>query len=79
VLLIGGARAGLIAPDDVTFEYLKGRPMAPLPQDWDAAVASWKALRSDPGAYYDKEGRVPTRPRRCLSLSPPSRLYNCLK
>jgi 3-isopropylmalate/(R)-2-methylmalate dehydratase large subunit len=50
----GGARAGLIAPDDVTFAYLKGRPMAPRGVEWDAAVAYWRALATDPGATYDK-------------------------
>ena len=51
----GGARAGLIAPDETTFEYLKGRPMAPKGAEWDAAVAYWKTLPSDEGAAYDKE------------------------
>lgn len=51
----GGARAGLIAPDEITFNYLKGRPMAPLSEDWDAAVTSWRALASDIDARYDKE------------------------
>ncbi len=50
----GGARAGLIAPDDVTFAYLKGRPMAPKGDDWDKAVAYWKSLATDAGATYDK-------------------------
>lgn len=50
----GGARAGLIAPDDVTFAYLKGRPYAPKGADWDAAVAYWESLATDPGATYDK-------------------------
>ena len=50
----GGARAGLIAPDETTFEYLKGRPYAPKGADWDAAVAWWKNLATDPGATYDK-------------------------
>jgi 3-isopropylmalate/(R)-2-methylmalate dehydratase large subunit len=50
----GGARAGLIGPDDVTFAYLKGRPMAPKGADWDAAVAYWRTLTTDPGATYDK-------------------------
>ncbi len=50
-----GARAGLIAPDETTFAYLKGRPMAPGADDWDAAVAHWRTLPSDPGAEYDKE------------------------
>jgi 3-isopropylmalate/(R)-2-methylmalate dehydratase large subunit len=49
-----GARAGLIAPDDVTFEYLKGRPLAPKGADWDAAVAYWRSLTTDVGAAYDK-------------------------
>lgn len=50
----GGARAGLIAPDDMTFAYVKGRPYAPKGADWDAAVAYWKSLATDPGATYDK-------------------------
>ena len=49
-----GARAGLIAPDDVTFEYLEGRPMAPKGADWDAAVKYWRTLHSDKGAVFDK-------------------------
>jgi 3-isopropylmalate/(R)-2-methylmalate dehydratase large subunit len=51
----GGARAGLIAPDDTTFEYIKGRPMAPAANDWDKAVDYWRSLPSDDGATYDKE------------------------
>src|SRR4051812_32747864 len=50
-----GARAGLIAPDDTTYEYLKGRPFAPKGAEWDAAVARWKQLPTDEGATYDKE------------------------
>jgi 3-isopropylmalate/(R)-2-methylmalate dehydratase large subunit len=50
----GGARAGLIAADDKTFAYLKDRPMAPKGADWEAAVAYWRALTTDPGATYDK-------------------------
>jgi len=50
----GGARAGLIAPDETTFAYLKGRPYAPKGADWDAAVAYWESLTTDPGATYDK-------------------------
>ena len=50
----GGARAGLIAPDATTFAYLKGRPYAPKGADWDAAVAYWTSLATDPGATYDK-------------------------
>jgi len=50
----GGARAGLIAPDDTTFEYLKGRPHAPQGAEWDAAVARWRQLPTDEGAVYDR-------------------------
>ena len=50
-----GARAGLIAPDDVTIDYMKDRPMGPQGKDWDAAVAYWKSLPSDTGAVYDTE------------------------
>ncbi|MEX0697294.1 MAG: 3-isopropylmalate dehydratase large subunit [Dongiaceae bacterium] len=50
-----GARAGLIAPDDTTFAYLKGRPMAPQGAAFDRAVAHWRTLPSDPGARYDAE------------------------
>jgi 3-isopropylmalate/(R)-2-methylmalate dehydratase large subunit len=50
----GGARAGLIAPDDTTFEYLHGRPFAPQFTDWDAAVAGWRQLPTDEGATHDK-------------------------
>ena len=51
----GGARAGLVAPDETTFAYMLGRPMAPGADQWDAAVAHWKSLPSDPGATYDAE------------------------
>jgi 3-isopropylmalate/(R)-2-methylmalate dehydratase large subunit len=50
----GGARAGLIAPDDTTFEYLNGRTYAPKGAAWDAAVARWKQLPTDEGAVFDK-------------------------
>ncbi|WP_159611765.1 3-isopropylmalate dehydratase large subunit [Glutamicibacter sp. JC586] len=50
-----GARAGMIAPDEITFEYVKGRPHAPKGEDWDAAVADWKNLHSDEGATFDAE------------------------
>ena len=50
-----GARAGMIAPDDVTFEYLKDRPFAPSGKDWDEALTRWRALPSDPGASFDRE------------------------
>ncbi len=49
-----GARSGMIAVDDVTLQYLKGRPMAPTGADWDAAVAYWRTLRSDDGARFDR-------------------------
>jgi 3-isopropylmalate/(R)-2-methylmalate dehydratase large subunit len=48
-----GARAGMIAPDDITFAYLKGRPRAPQGVQWDAAVARWRQLASDTGAIFD--------------------------
>ena len=51
----GGARAGLIAPDETTYEYLKGRPMAPKGAIWESAVAYWKTLASDDGAKYDAD------------------------
>jgi 3-isopropylmalate/(R)-2-methylmalate dehydratase large subunit len=51
----GGARAGLIAPDETTFEYLKGRPMAPKGAAWEQAVAFWKTLPTDEGAAYARE------------------------
>lgn len=50
-----GARAGMIAPDDVTFNYIKGRPLAPKGELWDRAVAYWKTLKSDEGAKFDRE------------------------
>eukprot|EP00971_Amphidinium_carterae_P211410 4194584-Amphidinium_carterae.1 len=49
-----GARAGLVAPDDKTLAYLKGRPMAPRGTDWEKAVAYWRSLPTDAGARYDK-------------------------
>ncbi|MFP4440108.1 MAG: 3-isopropylmalate dehydratase large subunit [Chloroflexaceae bacterium] len=51
----GGARAGMVAPDDTTFEYIAGRPFAPKGAEWEAAVARWRSLPSDEGATYDKE------------------------
>ncbi|MDF0586125.1 3-isopropylmalate dehydratase large subunit [Tsukamurella sp. 8F] len=50
-----GARAGMIAPDAITYEYLKGRPHAPKGAEWDEAVAAWDALRTDEGAEFDAE------------------------
>src|SRR6478735_483421 len=54
----GGARAGIIAPDETTFAYLKGRPLAPKGEDWDKAVAYWRTLKSDEGAKFDKTVRI---------------------
>jgi 3-isopropylmalate/(R)-2-methylmalate dehydratase large subunit len=51
----GGARAGMIAPDEITFEYIKGRPYAPKGEDWDRAVAYWRTLYSDEDAVFDRE------------------------
>lgn len=49
-----GARGGLIAPDETTFEYVKGKMMAPKGESWDKAVAYWRTLKSDDGAFFDK-------------------------
>ena len=49
-----GARAGMIAPDAVTYEYLQGRPRTPSGHDWDSALGRWAALKSDPGAVFDR-------------------------
>ena len=54
----GGAKAGLIAPDEKTFAYLKGRPMAPHGDAWDRAVTQWRELYSDDGAVFDREVRI---------------------
>ncbi len=54
----GGARAGLIAPDDKTFAYLKGRPYTPTGEDWDKAVAWWTSLATDPDAMFDKSVHI---------------------
>src|SRR5512134_3380176 len=50
-----GARAGMVAPDDTTYEYMVGRPLAPHGEAWDSAIARWRALPSDAGARFDKE------------------------
>ncbi len=50
-----GAKAGMIAPDETTFAYLKDKPRAPKGADWDAAVAAWRELRTDDGAVFDRE------------------------
>ena len=55
----GGARAGYVNPDETTFAYLQGRPYAPAGAAWDAAVARWKALASDPGCAYDDVVTIP--------------------
>ncbi len=60
-----GARAGMVAPDEVTFAYLKGRKFSPRGAEWDQAVASWRALSTDAGAVFDKELAV-----RAEELSP---------
>src|SRR6202167_714156 len=54
-----GARAGMIAPDETTFRYLKGRRFSPTGADWDLAVAEWRSLASDPGAVFDRELVLP--------------------
>ncbi len=54
----GGARAGLVAPDEKAFEFLKGRPKAPKGEAWDAAMRYWETLRSDHGAHFDHEIRL---------------------
>jgi len=51
----GGARAGLVAPDEKTFEYLRGRPKSPMGSAWDMAVSYWQTLRTDDGAHFDRE------------------------
>ena len=56
-----GAKAGLIAPDEITFEYLKGRPHAPHGAAWDEAVAAWRQLSTDDGATFDKEVTIDAR------------------
>src|ERR1700728_2710182 len=54
-----GARAGMIAPDETTFTWLKGRPFAPTDAAWDEAVAQWRQLATDPGAKFDREMTIP--------------------
>jgi 3-isopropylmalate/(R)-2-methylmalate dehydratase large subunit len=54
----GGARAGLVAPDDTTFAYVEGRPHAPTGAEWERALDDWRALRTDPGAIFDREVEV---------------------
>ena len=54
----GGARAGMVAPDETTYAYVKDRPRAPKGADWDAALRYWDTLRTDEGAFFDKEIRL---------------------
>src|SRR5712672_885236 len=54
----GGARAGIVAPDEKAFAFLKGRPMSPKGEAWDAAMRYWETLRSDDGAHFDHEIRL---------------------
>ena len=54
-----GARAGMVAPDDITFNYLRNRPLAPKGEAWDRALAYWKTLKSDEGAQFDVEVNIP--------------------
>ncbi len=53
--IVAGARAGMVAPDETTYAYLKGRPFAPKAAQWDKALAYWRTLPSDPGAVFDKK------------------------
>ncbi|MEO8465224.1 MAG: 3-isopropylmalate dehydratase large subunit [Gammaproteobacteria bacterium] len=53
-----GARAGMVAPDDTTYQYMAGRPLAPQGSEWDAALAKWRQLPSDSGAKFDKEMNI---------------------
>jgi 3-isopropylmalate/(R)-2-methylmalate dehydratase large subunit len=53
-----GARAGMIAPDDTTFQYMAGRPLAPAGADWDRAIERWRSLPGDDGARFDREVRI---------------------
>jgi 3-isopropylmalate/(R)-2-methylmalate dehydratase large subunit len=79
----GGARAGLIAPDEKTFDYVKGRPHAPKGAQWEAALAWWKTLYSDDDAHWDKVVTIRAktsrrsspgapRPRTCCRSPAPS-------
>jgi len=60
-----GAWTGIVAPDELTFEYVRGRPFAPGPGEWDRAVAHWRTLPSDPDAQFDRELEVD-----CSQLAP---------
>jgi 3-isopropylmalate/(R)-2-methylmalate dehydratase large subunit len=74
-----GARAGMVAPDETTYQYLAGRDYAPTGADWDTALAYWQTLPSDPGAVYDREVQLDgsklapmvtwgTSPEECVSV-----------
>ncbi|HLZ47468.1 MAG TPA: 3-isopropylmalate dehydratase large subunit [Candidatus Limnocylindria bacterium] len=56
-----GARAGMIAPDDITFSYLEGKPFAPRGAEWESALDEWRSLPTDAGAVYDREIRIDAR------------------
>ena len=71
-----GARAGMIAPDATTCEYLKGRPFAPQGADWDRAVADWDTLRSDVGATFDKSVTFDAGTLERRSRSAPTRAWS---
>ena len=58
----GGARAGLIAPDEKIFKYLKDRPMSPKGKNWNKALEYWKNLNTDDGAKFDKEINIKGKP-----------------
>src|SRR5205807_2353823 len=60
-----GARAGLIAPDEITFSYLQGRRFVPPGEEWERAKSKWKMLRSDAGATFDSEVKID-----CSRLAP---------
>ena len=68
----GGARAGMVAPDEKTYAYLKDRPKSPKGADWDRALRDWDTLRSDDGAHFDHEIRLDA-PRTCRRWSPGAR------
>jgi 3-isopropylmalate/(R)-2-methylmalate dehydratase large subunit len=65
-----GAGMGMVAPDDTTFGYLKGRRFAPTGELWDRAVAHWRTLRSDDDAEFDREVEIDVDPALVLDLYP---------
>ena len=68
MVIEAGARAGLVAVDDVTLEYVKGRPYAPQGVEWEQAVRYWRTLHSDAGAHFDRWSSC--APRTCARRSP---------